>query len=291
MRQQKNLMALDAGIDWLTATSNKECAGYAWYDLFRQWAADHREEEGAIEDWRNAWYVGQKVSNTVRWGYSEQNGGYILIASGPAAGDFWRQVHQTSHNVTRLDLQVTVKAQVPLPNLAEKCYLYAKENNTSATKKYSLVRNNEGGSTLYVGSRQSAFFGRMYDKGIQAGLTEVPGELWRYEVEIKQPKAYATSQTIAAETSDPNQHAHLVAAYVHSWFTDRAVEPRFSANLRSIAEIGYTLHKTTIERKIEWLRTQVAPTVNKLIELDLEQETVAALFGEDVKLDRPKPGE
>lgn len=54
------------------------------------------------------------------------------------------------------------------------------------SKKCSITENNEGGKTLYIGSRTSEGFMRVYDKGIESGSG---GDWIRIELELKGEKA------------------------------------------------------------------------------------------------------
>jgi hypothetical protein len=77
--------------------------------------------------------------------------------------------------VTRLDLCVDVEATIPLR-------YYYQEQLDHHRGTASLIKD----QTLYVGSRKSDRFWRVYDKAIEQGL---PGPLFRIELELKGQRA------------------------------------------------------------------------------------------------------
>lgn len=69
----------------------------------------------------------------------------------------------------------------------------------TTAKNYNLIVGNDGGATLYIGSRQSEAFVRIYDKGIESGI----GGNWiRCELELKSSKARFAAFTMANEPDD-----------------------------------------------------------------------------------------
>jgi hypothetical protein len=56
-----------------------------------------------------------------------------------------------------------------------------------------MIENERGGKTMYIGSRESEKFSRIYDKRDKSGGVD---EWWRYEIEIKGDTAKEISRTI-----------------------------------------------------------------------------------------------
>jgi DNA relaxase NicK len=141
---------------------------------------------------------------------------------------------------------------------------------------YTQFLNSKGGATLYVGSRHSQFCGRFYDKGIESGQAAA-GKILRYEVEIKKPASTKVASVLLGDILAGEASQEEITKYVFHWFMDRGVTPLFKAVGSPYAiEIGAKL-ETTNERKLRWLRTQVAPTVVRLLECGLREEISAAL--------------
>lgn len=268
----KNVNAIGTGIDWLTCTTDKDEIGGAWYSYVVGTAG------GDVEPWRNRWYNGVKADN-LRWGYRERQG-YIFISTGDTVASVWRFVVPAAKSVSRVDLQVTVELEEPVVQLAQEYYLSLPGDGR---RNYTLMQNKKGGSTLYVGSRKSPGYGRLYDKGVESGARE-PGSLWRYEVENKHPRSTPLAMALLSKTANEkddvgtyNSLASAIIPHVWDWFDGKGVRPLFSQNGDDelVIEIGRKV--TTDEKRLEWLRTQVAPTVSYFIKKNALSELVDAL--------------
>ena len=243
-----------AGIDWLTCTSDKDSVGLAWFEMFQRLAVEPGE-------WYNPWYTG-KADNHLRWGFNHGMG-YIFIASGEIADVVFKQTVPVAKKITRIDVQVTVRLLKANCEVARNGY---RVNSASPNRKYGLIQNSRNGQTLYVGSRNSAQFGRVYDKGVESGYDE-PGKLWRYEVELKKPVSDMVARQLA-NWSNPKkgQESHYrIVSFVFDWFLHRGVGPVFAREGWNgiVTEVGRRI--TSDDKKLEWLRTQVKPTIQYLL--------------------------
>jgi DNA relaxase NicK len=107
----------------------------------------------------------------------------------------WHIGHNAS--ISRIDLAFDLK-DTPMSISALYDMLERKEASTSA-KTYNLIVGSDGGKTLYVGSRTSEAFMRIYDKGVESG----EGGNWtRVELELKGSKARFAAYTMANESDD-----------------------------------------------------------------------------------------
>jgi len=265
-------LAVSAGLDWLTVTSQRDEDGYDWYDLFRL-------QPGLSEDWRNKWYIGRKKTG-FRWGYSEKQG-YIFMSTGETVPHIFNSVVPAAKNVSRVDFQVTVELTNPIETLAENYYAHMCK---CKKRKYTLITNNNKGKTLYVGSRQSSSFGRVYDKGVESKQA-VAGKIWRYEIELKQPRSHKVARKLLElinpwdKTEDIKRMDLTLAVLptVYDWFDDRGVLPIFDRDGSNelVVEIGRKV--TTDEKKLEWLTTQVRPTIQYFLNKGLEERLEEAL--------------
>lgn len=71
--------------------------------------------------------------------------------------------------------------------------------NTGLARTYGKIQSNDGGFTIYVGSRQSERFIRIYNKAAQQNT---PNERWfRFEIETKGKVARAISSLLARSTN------------------------------------------------------------------------------------------
>lgn len=99
--------------------------------------------------------------------------------------------------VSRIDLAIDVRdASLEPDNLYH--MLQTKQATTTA-KTWNLISGSDGGSTCYIGSRQSETFVRIYDKAAQLGVS---GQWTRIELELKASKARFAAFTMANEPDE-----------------------------------------------------------------------------------------
>jgi DNA relaxase NicK len=197
-----------------------------------------------------------------------------MILSGEVAEKQVHKIAPAAKNITRLDLCVDVELEEPIDDLVEQYYQY---NNECSKRRYALIVNNQHGKTLYVGSRQSDQFGRVYDKGVES-KTLTPGLLWRYEVELKKPRSKAVYELLHKRYEESKTaHTRAIFTYVANWFDERDVEPTWNGDLADdiVVSIGKTM--TTDDRKIAWLRTQVRPTIEYLVRAGFQERLEEAI--------------
>jgi len=126
-------------------------------------------------------------------------------------------------------------------------------NYVGTARTSSWLRNNTGGFTVYVGSRQSERFLRLYDKANEQGLKGE--EWWRLELEFKAMTARAVGDFL-------NKH--------DNW------SPLFDAQLREMCEMALwkpfysdepiPIALPKIEKQTDtekWIATQVYPAIMK----------------------------
>lgn len=262
--------------DWLTVTTRDDMTGIDLRILAGDFKKTHIGREMQWTDMRLMGYEGEGCSSLF-WGYSARSG-YILQARGGVADMYAARVSPAKSNVTRLDLAVTVHLEKPILHLASKHYNKLLEKKITA-RKNTVITNSAGGNTLYVGSRSSSQMGRVYDKSAQQG--NEPGYVWRYEVEVKKPRASLVFERLYEKmrlggiTEETRQ---IISGWVYDWFLNRGVNPIWRRNGTSgLGEIEVGCAVTDAQRKIEWIRTQVRPSVNFLIGIGLKEELYEAL--------------
>jgi len=180
-------------------------------------------------------------------------------------------------SVTRIDIACDCKGQSDATDIYGA--LIAKTAVTRA-QKYALMVGNTG-KTVYVGSRASERFLRVYDKAAQTGTA---GNWTRIELECKGDRA----KWIAAYVLDEGERAigALIADFVDcpgvAWYTD--------ALHREIVDIGVPQPKKMTDTR-GWLLSVVAKTLAKetkdddefLIEFLRTVQTIRKSGGADVE--------
>lgn len=268
----RSVYALSAGVDWLTVTA---VADSDRIKLYRQWRKAKEMQKRAIPlqeaEWSWRGYRGVQVSH-MAWGSRKDSD--ILVTSGSMSAIYWRLFVKSGFNVTRLDIAVTANCHPPCPDLLN---LYWENLTFGANRKAVKLEGSDGGGTLYIGSRRSDNYGRIYDKGIESDVTNHAGAIWRYEVEFKQERARSVAnqlQTIACNKLGP---AKAIVETVYKWFDDRECPPIFHRQ-GGAAPISLKLKvvDTTTEKQLTWLRLQVSPVVKRLLK-DRRKDVLDAL--------------
>lgn len=264
LRMQSTAQALtanpdswDADIDYLTA----------------YWSLDEREAFpeakliGYINGQINAGHREQRrSSHGIEWwgaggaALGVRDGERYYRASGQCAAEVFRTCAGSARHFSRLDGRLDC------------CYAQAQERRGRAAyegfqrlpraagqpRSAKLVQDTDRGETLYIGSRQSDVFLRFYDAGI-AHETHRAGCRWRYEVELKGSRATDAAALLYKATSQEL----ATAALVRTAFTDRRVTcPVLLEDLRCKVRSRET---TDLDRRLDWLAGQVAPSVARLV--------------------------
>jgi hypothetical protein len=259
----------DAGIDWITATSFPHGAGRQFLEV-----GEELLEEVAAE--------GNDIKTSAQFGYDVRHAGQVAVGirpadvmvrlSGATAARAWWMVAELARRVSRLDMQVTVRVEPPRPHYVLDCWdhLETAPPEGHRPRSRSLIVSRPAGATLYVGSRRSDAMLRIYDKGIEQE-SEVAGKLWRYEMEYKRSVSLGMVQklrTLGAWST-------TCSAQVHSDTVRRQIRPLWSAT--ETAPVRPDRPVTDDDSRIEYLRTTIAPMLDKLAAAGRGPEAARAL--------------
>ncbi len=132
------------------------------------------------------------------------------------------------------------------------------------------------GETLYIGSRRSDQFGRLYDKAAEEANTALFGRKWRYEVEYKDRRA----QNVMKALIEPEKRVPLPALIQNAvwwWFDERNIPPLFDRAYNQRVAFETSGKITDTSRQLTWLTKQVQPTVKRLLAQGEEDAVWAAL--------------
>lgn len=267
-------MQYDTNIDYLTVTFR--CA--------REWAdsvkviAHFCDLEAKRRPWYFYGYAGYSQTNSeghLATGKSSKGG--IVQASGEVSHllcQEWDSWLPDKVRFTRLDLALTFTLGKPLSLVRQ-----ARENPRDDWTVVLPVPS-RGGGTLYVGSRKSNNFGRLYDKGAELNQ-RLPHEqqiqteyLWRAELETKRNCAQAQFSEIVKRQAR-GELREFIADTVLTWFSGRGIYLPVIPNSSSIVSVA---HRAVDDlRTIKWLHEQVRPCVWRLTESGRLAEVADAL--------------
>jgi len=137
--------------------------------------------------------------------------------------------------------------------------------------KITEWKDNTGGRTTYLGSRQSALYFRAYDKGAQSGDQNYDGCV-RLELEVKNGLCRSVIESLLSYDCIPAGVVGILTLFIQK----RGGAP-LTVNTRhtSLYEVSQRLPDSL--QSLTWLNKQVRPSVIKLIEMNLIEETLDAL--------------
>ena len=267
---------LHVGVDYLTATLNFD-EGFYFYTIVKNIKRLPIFAECEERPWRFYGYNGFVLlaGNAGHLAYGDHNyNGHIIQLSGEFALRFWLQFVNVATNVSRIDLKVDSKLDVPNEDLALGYYEEAVQRDLHTQRKYSVVMSAKAGETLYVGARSSDQFGRVYDKTAQTKEYDSLGTVWRFEVEYKRSKAKAIAGELAARANvrPVEMFAQDIVATVFDWFDCRGVPPTFHRKGQGM--IAQSAQIDANMGKMRWLRMQVSPSVKSLLSRGKGEEVI-----------------
>lgn len=261
----------ESRVDWLTVT----CTDPQRRSPFLEYAATIlNKAQPETEPGRPWHWKGYHGIHKGQLTYGRRDDSDIIQLSSDAAHLYGLGLWDLASGCTRIDLAVTVKPKGEVSDAIRTHYdearAYRKLNRPSLDVR--AILGNDKWQTVYIGSRSSDLFARIYDKGAESGLSDYDGSI-RYEVEVKGKVADRCFTTLGA-TSD---RAAWIRNVVHQHFARRGVEPAFGP-LDPGLRINAIRPITTDASRLRWLAETVKPTVERLL-IDHQPEQLMAALG------------
>lgn len=270
-------MTITATVDWITIT-------------FKEFDNDARQ---FVSDFAS---FGQDVSTSPRHGYTtarrDGNGvlrmwnsdrpemGLHIIFGGTALGSLytccgveWGEIlvgaKECGGRITRLDL--AKDARMEMVNM-EKIWNSLEAGSYKGTaRKIAQMRGLNAGHTIYIGSRTSERFIRLYDKAAEQGIPSLDWK--RLEIELKGQAARAIASRLcsgAALSTCFDMVAHDMME-----FNDEPDWDKFFPD----GEVEYDLPKREkVTDREKWIRDQVTPAIRTHVAEVTDSEACWALL-------------
>lgn len=268
----------DHGLDYITLTSPHPGApGPDELDYIRALLArEYFAGQAGMETQRWGWngYAGWQYG-PLSWG--SRPGGSILRLSGGAARYAPRLKLGSEWKATRVDLQMTIHlggmGVDDHIRAAKGDALLARAGKEGRPYKVSYIDGCGDGDTLYVGSRSSQVFCRVYNKEAEDGYEGSTIGCVRYELEVKAESA----ERLWRDVRDANDASARGAALVAATYTVRGL--RLPSDLVAAADvpIAAVVKQTDLEGRLMWLEKAVGGVVRKLITSGYGDDVLRAL--------------
>lgn len=252
---------IEAGIDWLTFTAG---AGDDWEGLGRIGQGIVGEQESRGSRVSPVTFQGYRGWGADQCAYGFRKDSAYLRLSGSMAASYWREVSSFTGCPTRLDVQTTVLLKQPDKSYGGRWWQERqgrryRQRGRPQKRTYSV--GNEGLWIGTVGTRISRSYVRVYDKGVEA-QTHPSGMRWRFELEAKRDLSRSLWQSL------------IKAADVAPWAVECCRSAARSASCLWPLEARGTpaplppvpeRQVPSVESTLLWLRSSVAPSVERLL--------------------------
>jgi len=267
---------ITAGIDWLSLSMPDTDDEYHIWRRSCYEAIEGISREGyKVESRSLLGYTGVSSGNCF---IGEKEGGGFCQITGEKAQNWFDHVYHRNAKVSRIDVQITTKLTTMDRSIAKEAYRNATlENKTlpvSRRRKLWIIVGSDGGDTFYLGSASSEQRARVYNKEVQSEDVEYT-RCWRYEVVFRNELA---TQFARSYRTGGNVRPKLVLDTVTKWLSVRGVDIAGIERVNGVVLPIERTRPTDVERKFEWLTTQVKPTIRYLIELGFRDTLLALLF-------------
>jgi len=268
-------LRLEAGLDWFSATlpCGHPESGQVYHVAFDLSELIFNEGNKAAEIMK----LGYRGIQSGKFFIGESDQGLLIVATGSEAMRAYQHLYISEMHVSRLDLQVTVwnpqdgRATGVLAEANARDY--KKRGGKGNNRQIRHIADDGDGYTLYIGSRNSTSFMRLYNKGSESKDEYYEGS-WRYEVETHNIVATEAARQLSLATVSIEQS---IVATVAAYSRDRGLFVPWSAEaslsvLRPLPSI-----ETDDLRSLRWLSAQVRPTVQRLLRAGYSADVAQAL--------------
>jgi Replication initiation factor len=248
---------LQTGVDWITATMPAD--GREWPLLLAADAILAQEERDGHELERARWQGYDLKCCGGAWAGAREDSALVRL-SGECAGQHWYQLVRHAKKITRLDLAVTVRPDPPDPRLGawHLGQVMRWRKDRAQPFKVNYHGSPEGIQTVYLGSRTSTTYGRIYDKFAESE-DDRWRDSWRYEVECKDVVATTLGRVLLGDVDRES----AMRVYVHDWFRKHGVTARFPRPGGDV-HAPSTRAQADDDRTLRWWDDQVAAVYARL---------------------------
>lgn len=251
------LEIIEARLDWISATVKHGQRGEVVKSRANTWIDAQVAEGNDRLPFKTPYYEGTRTRGVA---FGERRDDILVTLSGDTAQKWGPTLVTWADNISRLDIQVTLRE----PDLSADWATYvngeSKKDLRVKSKQLStrLITTTPRGVTAYIGTGGSEKMCRVYDKAAESDDIYPPGS-WRWEVQYRHQRA----MTVAWKLLDGSYLPHTVLGAVGSAFYDYKITVPALCLPLGWKDRGPS-SRTDDDRRLEWLRTSVAPSIERL---------------------------
>lgn len=246
------------GLDWVRLTTPSPSIGEIWLQYVKRILGDEATGMPLAKRAKRLGYAGV-MGSQVFWG--QRDDGYMIDMSSDMARELGLLFMSRGGKATRLDLQCTFDCGDQRKHLIENAFY------SGCSHKYGRGREPDiemrtgrlGARSVTVGKRSSEQYGRMYDKEEESGEERYKGCV-RLEVEFKDRAAILIQSSIRETDAQIDRIQELT----EGWWRRHGIMIEHAESMAG-EMIPFKRPPTTLESKRAWLRSQVAPTVSRVV--------------------------
>lgn len=268
-------MEIRAGIDWFSA-SRADGPG-SW-----EWAMKGIHAINSIADQGNELKARclngyQGVSAGGSFVGTRYDGYFVQVTSHHA--DVWfDELYCEECSPTRVDIQATVLYDEYMDDIGAQCYVqsanYAELQPTNKRWRVYRLEGTDEGYTCYVGASSAQQRACIYNKDRESKDPNFRNA-WRYEVRFR--GEYASKWALLLSDRSAVREAHILEA-VATWLASRGITRGELGDSEGIVLPKIATRRTDVERRLEWIRTQVRPSI-KWLQDRVERDTLLVALG------------
>lgn len=253
----ENAKLVDAGIDYLRVTCNDERNDGRFRQQFWELAEQDQALGYEVQNGGAFGFVGKKTRHAL-WGKKQDWS--MLQVSGRFAKHMFK-LAQEGTQATRIDIQETFhvgegEVEKTIRTLYNQACAHKGEEGCPV--KVKMIEERHRAQTVYIGSRASDYFVRIYDKFEESGKEEYRGCV-RVELEVK---GRASKALWKAMVEDGVLISQLLD-HLKKIVSKRGIEiPAVGSG--TAPEIVFKKDQSREENQLWWLRHAVMPTVTRL---------------------------
>ena len=251
------LEIIEARLDWITATCKPGQRANVLKGRAAAWIDAQVAEGNDRLSFKTPFYEGTRTRGVA---YGERRDDILVSLSGDVAQKWGPTLVTWADNISRLDIEVTLRE----PDLSTDWATYVDSLMTldprvkCGSLQTRLITKRPRGVTAYIGEGGSDKMCRVYDKAAESKDVYPPGS-WRWEIQYRHQRAFS----VAWHLLDGLYLPHTVLAAVLAGFLDYKVHVPTLCLPQGWKDKGPS-SRTDDDRRLEWLRTSVAPCVERL---------------------------